>query len=216
MRVVKCKRSRRWPSPAGFAPRLLRPQCATFMRKAFVIQRKTLPIALLRECFTPDFDLGTLTWKRRPDSHFPDLRVAKMWNTKYAGKPAGSRRGGNMFRVEINHSDFLVHRIVWTLANGSWPENEIDHIDGNPANNALVNLRDVPHHINLGNQKLNSKNTSGVPGVYMNRHGKWCAQMKVNQKTWHLGSFCTLAEAAAVRKEAEVLHDFHQNHGRTQ
>ena len=60
MRVVKCKRSRRWPSPAGFAPRLLRPQCATFMRKAFVIQRKTLPIALLRECFTPDFDLGTL------------------------------------------------------------------------------------------------------------------------------------------------------------
>ena len=46
----------------------------------------------------------------------------------------------------------LVHIIVWQIFNGKIPDGkEIDHIDGNPSNNCLENLRCVPHKENCNN-----------------------------------------------------------------
>ena len=58
------------------------------------------------------------------------------------------------------------HRVIWELFNGEIPENmEIDHIDGNPLNNKINNLRIVSRKTNSRNSRMNSRNTSGIAGV---------------------------------------------------
>jgi hypothetical protein len=176
---------------------------------------KELSVSFLRECFLADFSTGVLTWKVRPSSHFNSDVTARKWNTKYSGKIAGSLKKGGYKRVGINDDDYLAHRVIYALYHGHWPEYGVDHIDGDTGNNRISNLRSVPHRDNLANQKLNSKNTSGTSGVYFNKRlNQWAAQMKRNQKTWHLGTFKTLEEAISARKRAEAEYGFHANHGR--
>ncbi|MCD8230384.1 MAG: transcriptional regulator, partial [Clostridiales bacterium] len=54
----------------------------------------------------------------------------------------------------------------------------------------------------LGNKKVRSNNTTGVTGVTMYR-GKYKATIHFQGKTYCLGTYASLAEAAAARKEAE-------------
>lgn len=61
---------------------------------------------------------------------------------------------GNYYRFVGNYNlgrkHFLVHRAVWEAFNGPIPEGyDIDHIDGNPHNNALNNLQAITHQENL-------------------------------------------------------------------
>jgi hypothetical protein len=50
-----------------------------------------IPIWYLIQCFVLDRTLPSgLRWRERPLAHFPDKRMWKTWNTKWAGKPAGS------------------------------------------------------------------------------------------------------------------------------
>lgn len=68
-------------------------------------------------------------------------------------------KSGNYLRFQgnynLNHKHFLVHRAVWEAFNGPIPDNyDIDHIDGNPLNNALENLRIASHQENIKNRKM--------------------------------------------------------------
>ena len=56
----------------------------------------------------------------------------------------------------LNGKHFLVHRAVWEAFNGSIKEGyEIDHIDGNPENNALNNLQMITHKENIQKREIN-------------------------------------------------------------
>lgn len=46
--------------------------------------------------------------------------------------------------------------MAWLLGTGAWPKHYIDHINGDPADNRLTNLRDVTHQVNMRNQKMRS------------------------------------------------------------
>ena len=180
-----------------------------------------LDVRQLHEMFTL-LPGGCLLWKQRPVSHFApsEKRSAEHlcanWNARYAGKeaiacvtPFGHKTG------RINDKFFYAHRIVWAMHTGSWPEAEIDHINGSPADNRIENLRDVPHKQNLRNQSIRKNNTSGELGVRFYRpRKKWSASITVNGKTAHLGSYQTKEEATAARLAANTSHGFHENHGR--
>jgi hypothetical protein len=69
------------------------------------------------------------------------------------GKPVGSAgfkhsNGGGYRRVWYNGYKYLVHRIIWLMQTGNWPEYQIDHINGNRYDNRFENLRDVTGLIN--------------------------------------------------------------------
>ncbi len=50
------------------------------------------------------------------------------------------------------------------------------------------------------NAKLSSKNTSGTKGVSWNKkHNRWTAQIKINGKSIHLGSFLKKDDAINIR-----------------
>ena len=95
-----------------------------------------------------------------------------------------------------------VHRLV-AIAFIPNPENKdcVDHRDGNPTNNTLVNLRWASRSENIRNSQLSAGNTSGVKGVYWYKpRQKWCAGIMVDGISIHLGYFTTLEEASLVRR----------------
>ena len=50
-------------------------------------------------------------------------------------------------------------------------------------------------------------NTSGVNGVYRNSKGSWTAQITFKNKTYYLGSFADIREAAEARKQGERIFE---------
>ena len=86
------------------------------------------------------------------------------------------------------------------------PEDKvIDHIDGNPRNNILDNLRICTRQQNTFNQKLSKANSSGFTGVSVLKNGKYMATIGFNQNKIYLGRYSNLYEAAMVRNEAAKL-----------
>lgn len=72
--------------------------------------------------------------------------------------------------VYVNGKRVYVHNIILTLNSIPFNENQdVDHIDGNPLNNLLENLRVVEHNINSRNCKKSNNNVSGVNGVALLR-----------------------------------------------
>jgi hypothetical protein len=81
---------------------------------------------------------------------------------------------------------------------------DIDHINGDKLDCRKSNLRIISHSLNGSNQKLSSKNTSGVTGVsYDSSRDKWKAEIKVNKERFNLGRFGTKDEAIIARLKAE-------------
>ncbi len=82
------------------------------------------------------------------------------------------------------------------------PENKkyVDHIDNNKENNTLINLRYATAQQNNQNRSISSKNTSGTKGVNWNKKAmKWRAQICINGKLIHLGSFLNKEDAVNIR-----------------
>lgn len=182
---------------------------------------RELTIDLLREFISLDPATGRLTWNpRRPENFSGNVQApehsCKIWNSANAGKPAlASVDGRGYLHGAIFGKTVSAHRAAWAIHHGVWPTFEIDHINGDQADNRPANMRDVPGAINSKNQKRGSRNTSGVTGVsWFARTSKWVAMIKGDGKVRNLGYFHTIEDAAAARKAAERRYGFHPNHGR--
>lgn len=125
------------------------------------------------------------------------------------GAVAGTLRSDGYWQVCIERKIRPSHRIIWAIGNNQDPGNlQIDHIDGNPANNSLENLRLATIQENQWNRvNLARNNKSGSQGVsWREDKRKWRARIKLNQKDISLGSFDSMEEAIAARIQAEVKY----------
>jgi hypothetical protein len=78
----------------------------------------------------------------------------------------------------------------------------VDHINGNALDNQKVNLRLCTHGENMKNSKIRKTNTSGFKGVYLDKRvNRFVAQISINGKRTHIGSFKTAIEAAIAYNE---------------
>lgn len=126
-----------------------------------------------------------------------------------AGHICGSFKDGGRFVIRAGGKRFLAHRLAWAIVYGKWPDGEIDHIDGNPSNNAISNLRDVTKTINMQNRKrATSHNSSGLIGAhYHTKDKRWRARIVINGVSTYLGSFKTPEEAS--QKYIEAKRKYH-------
>jgi len=167
-----------------------------------------------------DYDpaTGVLTWRRREKHWFANQRSWARWNTKHAGKVAFTtvkqRRGRAVcFIGTILSTPQKAHRVAWAIHYGKWPDNEIDHEDGNPLRNVISNLRDVTHEVNCKNLAVPSDNTSGAVGVALNRRTrKWTVLIKADKRTKYVGEFADFEDAVSARKAAQIEQGYHPNH----
>jgi hypothetical protein len=148
---------------------------------------------------------GTFTWLQN-----------RKGGSARIGNAAGHQRPDGYSHITVDGQRHYSHRIAWVIEKGPIPDGmEIDHIDQDPSNNRLSNLRLVTRAVNRKNRSRDSRNKSGVNGVYWASHANaWGAQIRVDRKTTHIGYFKSLAEAAQARKASEANLGFHQNHGR--
>jgi HNH endonuclease/AP2 domain len=175
---------------------------------------REISVEYLREALSYDPETGVLRWLHRPRSHFPSDRGFAAWNARHAGRVVSSRDTRGYYRLTIrfmgkSYHSCRAHRLAWALATGKWPVNEIDHIDGDPGNNKLSNLRAGTHAENGQNQKLRSTNTNttGFMGVTWDfRRRKWAAQIVAGGRQYNLGRFDAPEKASAAYTAAKAIH----------
>jgi hypothetical protein len=139
-------------------------------------------------------DSGEIRWKK---NHIPAL----------VGKVAGSKRpykDGSFYHVINFQSKFiLAHRVAWFLHYGYWPQEFIDHINGNKLDNRICNLRVVSKIQNAHNVGIRKHNTSGYTGVYFRKdRNSWRAKIGIDGKRISLGYYKTAEEAGRAYEEA--------------
>jgi len=169
-----------------------------------------------------DSESGLFYWKERTEDLFEETETrttkhqTKLWNKRHANKLAGfiDKKDGYV-RIKIFGFRFLGHRIAWLYMTGEWPEEEIDHINGNRADNCFVNLRQATSLQNNRNQKLYKNNRSGKSGVtYHKLTNKWQASIGNGENKTYLGLFKTKEEAIEARNKAEIELNYDPTHGR--
>lgn len=147
----------------------------------------------LEECFEVNFETGTLTWKFRPRHHFSTERGWKITNRQRAGKVANLlwKKSENYVcqRVTTGCKHFSVQHVIWTMFYGEMIDTklwEIDHIDRNPMNNSIKNLRKVSRAENSYNTsgRLSSNTTSEFKGVcFDSNRQRWVLQFSASSFT---------------------------------
>lgn len=164
-----------------------------------------------------------MTWKELTDLLEYDVKTGlftwkvRACRNRFAGQKAGTTRKNGYVEITIDRKCYQAHRLAWFYVHKKWPDNQIDHINHNPTDNRIDNLRDATNLENGRNQKLNIRNTSGHAGVHWNTKDKrWIASIKVHGTRKYLGCFTQKEEAVQVRREAEIAHNFHPNHAKNE
>lgn len=151
------------------------------------------PQEVLREAFDYDAETGHLTWRYRAGAPSPT-------NARDVGRRAGGLRGDGSRTVRVNGVAYAEHRIIWKLLTGQDPPCEIDHRNGDPADNSAANLRLATRSQNGANTKARGPWPKGV--CYDRSRKRFAAKMKVGKRTVNLGRFDTPAEAAKAYASA--------------
>jgi len=122
---------------------------------------------------------------------------------------------GKYWRACINYKRYQLHHLIWLYHKGEFPEHkQLDHIDGNPNNNKIENLRDEPQSVNVKNAKRNKRNTSGFNGVgWRANRGVWFAIVIKEDGSRITRNFKDKDDARAWQKEESMKHGYHENHG---
>lgn len=164
------------------------------------IEARELTAEMLRELISYESDTGVFTWLK-----------TQLRSRPKPGDVAGSLQSSKRyFGICIYGRIYLAHRLAWLYVHGRWPTEQIDHIDGNPLNNRLANLRECTADENQQNRKVGKRNKTGLLGVYHEpKTGKWCASIRCRGVMRHLGTFATKEGAGAAYLAAKrELHTF--------
>ena len=127
-----------------------------------------------------------------------------------AGTPAGSFRADGYHAICIDYHSYKSSRLAWFIVTGEDPkEFDIDHINGDVADNRFCNLRIATESQNCSNRKKRSDNKSGFKGVHA-MGKKWAAQVCANKQRKYLGVFDTpeLAYAAYINHANVMQGEF--------
>lgn len=160
----------------------------------------------IEELLSYDPETGILTWK-------VDRMVGMYRNV--VGAKAGDEAGGvcktHGYRfIKVNGRKYRSHRLAWLLHYGEWPEHQIDHINGDRADNRIENLRSVTNQQNGQAAHTPRKNVSSkYRGVYWYKSKrKWRAQIETDGKRKHIGYFDSELEAARAYDLAAINADY--------
>jgi|JI9StandDraft_2_1071091.scaffolds.fasta_scaffold13570_7 hypothetical protein len=142
----------------------------------------------LKQLLSYDPEMGVFTWNISKGSR------------AQVGSTAGCI-GARYSTIGIDGRNYMIHVLAWLYTTGSFPENEIDHINGDGFDNRWINLRSATRKENMENTSLFSSNSSGYRGVtWYEKNMKWGAIACHNGKRYFAGLFETKEQAAVAAK----------------
>jgi len=140
------------------------------------------------EVLSYDAQTGIVTWKKSTGPR------------AFVGAPVGCKSRKGYLEFQVDGGSYKVHRVAWLIHTGQWPVDQIDHINGDKADNRIANLREATNAQNCQNRRRKSTNTSGVTGVtYVTRDKRWVAQINIDGKQQVIGRFADKASAVERR-----------------
>lgn len=156
--------------------------------------------AKLKELLRYDPDAGTFT---RIATTFPT--AARFVGSAVPAKPHSS---GYVYISVLGHPRRM-HRMAWLYMTGELPSLDIDHINGDRADNRWANLRLATRAQNNANRR-DARSRSGAKGVTFDPRYRepWKAQMSIENRTRVIGRFATQEQAVAAYRKA-----FAERHG---
>ena len=141
-----------------------------------------------------DPETGRFSWKEKPS-----VGVS-------IGDDAGWLAPSGYCFVQIKGQAFALHRVAWLLETGSWPEDQIDHINGVRYDNRFSNLREATSREN--SQNMVQHRDKRLPGASVHKpSGRWVCQVKVFGKVYYLGLHDSEEDAHAIYKEVVSADD---------
>jgi hypothetical protein len=121
-------------------------------------------------------------------------------------KPAGSIHKTGYRHITWRGKVHKSHRLIFMLHYGYLPP-EVDHINGDRADNRIENLRPATRSENQCNRNALASNTSGYSGVSWHKASKaWLVRVMKNGKSHLIGYFKDLELAGLVAAEARCLY----------
>jgi hypothetical protein len=125
-----------------------------------------------------------------------------------AGDRAGRQHINGYRHIKIDQETHCEHRLAWFYCYRKWPQDTIDHKDGEKNNNKIGNLREATKSQNQFNRKAAKRNRTGFKGVsWCNTRNKWRATIVAHGVWKNLGVFERPEDAhAAYRDAALELH----------
>lgn len=160
-------------------------------------EAETLTASRLREVLRYDPETGRFSWKLQR-------------GRQKAGSDAGWKGGDRYVQIGISGRLYYAHRLAWLYETGNWPTDQLDHINGDPSDNRIANLRECTNSENGQNLGRKRNNTTGATGVVWDKsRNKWRAQIRENGKVRGIGRFNLFEEAVAAHAEAKKnAHSF--------
>lgn len=126
------------------------------------------------------------------------------------GSIAGTIRKDGRKHVIINGKHYMNHRVIFLMFNGYLPE-FVDHINNDPTDNRIENLRQCTRTENSWNKRIQHNSTTKIKGVSWHKQSKkWGARITVNGKRMELGRFndIELAELVVIEGRNKYHKEF--------
>ena len=135
-----------------------------------------------------------------------------------SGRKIGShtkpKRSGNQYiQLSFFKKAYKAHRVAFFYVNGVWPQEEVDHINGDGTDNRWVNLRCCSRFENQRNKRFKSPSKHGIRGVRFRTDKKrWIASI-CGEENRIDKTFKSKIEAIEWRKKMELEMGYTVNHG---
>lgn len=150
--------------------------------------------SLVREHFDYNKDTGVFVWKKSTERS----RIKP-------GTAAGTVMSKGYTHITFLGFRIYAHRMAWLYVYGSWPEEQIDHINGDRNDNRIDNLRPSWHSANAQNRNA----IGGWVKLKRNLAKSYQAKIVVDGRRYHLGYYATEAEAVAAYRAAKRIVHLH-------
>jgi hypothetical protein len=137
-------------------------------------------------------ETGVFRWKKHMGGRAPK-----------AGGFAGTPHIAGYTQIGYKQNIYLAHRLAWLFVHGSWPEKDLDHINGNKTDNRICNLRECTHAENMLNRRKQKNNRVGHKNICLPRgRNQYVVRIAKHGKTHCAGYYYSLEDAIKARDAA--------------